>query len=119
MMPGNQGVPLEGRRLLGLACFQCDAKSLSDLAEPQLESDYDIGGMKLAFVIRLGTNSRPSENSFEGWVEEVDSCTERRFHSTVELLSFLGQCFDKATAGSPEMGGSSKEPPPCKKKKFR
>jgi hypothetical protein len=75
--------------------------------------------MKLAFVIRLGTNSRPSEDSFEGWVEEVDSCTERRFHSTAELLSFLGQCFDKATAGSPELGESRKQPAPCKKKTLR
>jgi len=73
--------------------------------------------MKLAFVIRLGTNSRPSENSFEGWVEEVDSCTERRFNSTEELLSFLGQCFDKAAPGFAEEGGSKEEPPPCKKKR--
>ena len=34
---------------------------------------------------------------FEGWVEEVDSCTERRFRSTEELLAFLGECFDLAT----------------------
>jgi hypothetical protein len=53
--------------------------------------------MRLAFVIRLGENSRPSEGLFEGWVEEVDSCTERRFRSTSELLDFLGQCFDSAS----------------------
>jgi hypothetical protein len=60
--------------------------------------------MKLAFVIRLGTESRPEEGFFEGWVEEVDSCTERRFHSTAELLSFLGQCFDKVHVANPENG---------------
>jgi hypothetical protein len=51
--------------------------------------------MKLAFVVRLGTDSRPSEGFFEGSVEEVDTCTERRFHSTTELLTFLGECFDR------------------------
>lgn len=75
--------------------------------------------MKLAFVVRLGTGSRPSEKSFEGWVEEVDSCTERRFHSTAELLSFLGQCFDQAVMGNPEMSESEKELPARKKKNLR
>lgn len=118
-MHGSRGAQLEGRSLFGLAYFQCDCREPIDVAQLHLESDFDIGRMKLAFVIRLGTNSRPSENSFEGWVEEVDSCTERRFHSTVELLSFLGQCFDKASPETPELGGSKKEPPPCKKKNVR
>jgi hypothetical protein len=65
--------------------------------------------MKLAFVIRLGTGSRPSEGFFEGWVEEVDSCTERKFHSTAELLSFLGQCFDKASPPTLENGEGKDE----------
>jgi hypothetical protein len=30
---------------------------------------------------------------FEGWVEEVDSGKELRFHSLDELLGFLGQRF--------------------------
>jgi hypothetical protein len=53
--------------------------------------------MRLAFVIRLGNESRPGEGLFEGWVEEVDSCIERRFRSAEELLAFLGQRFDLAT----------------------
>jgi hypothetical protein len=64
--------------------------------------------MKLAFVIRLGTESRPEEGFFEGWVEEVDSCTERRFHSTAELHSFLGQCFYKVNVANPESGDNKK-----------
>ena len=56
--------------------------------------------MRLAFVIRLGSYSRPGEGIFEGWVEEVDTCTERRFHSADELLAFLGQCFDLANSSS-------------------
>ena len=28
--------------------------------------------MRLAFVIRLGNDTRPAEARFEGWVEEVD-----------------------------------------------
>jgi hypothetical protein len=74
--------------------------------------------MKLAFVIRLGTESRPEDGFFEGWVEEVDSCTERRFHSTAELLSFLGQCFDKVHLANPnpENGDGKDQPTPRKKK---
>lgn len=56
--------------------------------------------MRLAFVIRLGSDSRPVEGLFEGWVEEVDSCIERRFRSTEELLAFLGQRFDLATTST-------------------
>ena len=71
--------------------------------------------MKLAFVVRIGAGSRPAEGAFEGWVEEVDSCTEEKFHSTAELLSFLGKCFDKAAPTNPE-GGGRNEPPPCERK---
>ena len=72
--------------------------------------------MKYAFVIRLGTESRPEEDFFEGWVEEVDSCTEKRFHSTAELLSFLGQCFNKVALGNPAISKSEKDPRTRKKK---
>ena len=71
--------------------------------------------MKLAFVIRLGTESRPKEGFFEGWVEEVDSCDERRFHSTAELLSFFGQCFYKANTNPESLDG--KNHPTTRKKK--
>lgn len=49
--------------------------------------------MRLAFVVRLGNDTRPDDGLFEGWVEEVDSCTELRFRSAEELLNFLGQRF--------------------------
>ena len=56
--------------------------------------------MRLAFVIRLGLETRPAEGLFEGWVEEVDSCIERRFRSAEDLLLFLGQRFDLASKSS-------------------
>ena len=71
--------------------------------------------MKLAFVIRLGIDSRPTEHLFEGWVEEVDSCTEQRFHSTAELLSFMGQCFDKVVPANPASADGTKKSPVRKK----
>jgi len=49
--------------------------------------------MRGAFVVQLGTETRPAEGRFEGWVEEVDSCTELRFRTAEELLQFLGQRF--------------------------
>jgi hypothetical protein len=49
--------------------------------------------MRGAFVLRLGAETEPSENRFEGWVEEVDSGKELRFHSTGELIQFLGERF--------------------------
>jgi hypothetical protein len=52
--------------------------------------------MRAAFVIRLGRDTKPAQNYFEGWVEEVDSGNELRFHSTPELLQFLGQRFQSA-----------------------
>lgn len=52
--------------------------------------------MRLAFVIRLGNDTRPAKGLFEGSVEEVDSCTSLRFRSTGELLKFLGQRFELA-----------------------
>jgi hypothetical protein len=53
--------------------------------------------MRLAFVVRLGNDTRPADGFFEGWVEEVDSYTELRFRSTDELLKFLGDRFDLST----------------------
>jgi hypothetical protein len=49
--------------------------------------------MKGAFVIRLGSQTRSAEQHLEGWVEEVDSGKELRFHSTAELIKFLWECF--------------------------
>jgi hypothetical protein len=56
--------------------------------------------MRLAFVLRLGNDSRPADGFFEGWIEEVDSYTELRFRSTEELLKFLGDRFDLCSAAS-------------------
>ena len=75
--------------------------------------------MKLAFVIRLGTDSRPSENFFEGCVEEVDSCAARRFHSTAELLSFLGERFNEVARTTLESGGGKKKSSSRKSKNCR
>jgi len=52
--------------------------------------------MRGAFVIRLGPDTKPSRGLFEGWVEEVDSYQELRFHSTDQLLRFLGDRFQAA-----------------------
>ena len=56
--------------------------------------------MREAFVVKLGPETRPTESRFEGWVEEVDSCTELRFRSSEELLEFLGERFDLAMAAA-------------------
>ena len=72
--------------------------------------------MRRAFVIRLGNDCRPAEGLFEGWVEEVDSCTERRFHSTNELLAFLGQCFDMGSPSIEKAKEGESEKRPCRNK---
>jgi hypothetical protein len=54
--------------------------------------------MRGAFVVKLGPETRPTEDRFEGWVEEVDSGTELRFRSSDELLKFLGERFDLVLA---------------------
>ena len=38
--------------------------------------------------------TQPAEGRFEGWVQEVGFCSERRFHSSEELLKFLGERFE-------------------------
>ena len=50
--------------------------------------------MRAAFIVQLGPGSRPSEQHFEGFVEEVDSGKELRFHSLPELLGFLGARYE-------------------------
>lgn len=56
--------------------------------------------MRGAFVVQLGPETKPAEGRFEGSVQEVDSCIELRFHSTGELLKFLGQRFDLVMASA-------------------
>ena len=65
--------------------------------------------MRAAFVVRLGRDTKPAQDYFEGWVEEVDSGNELRFHSTTELLRFLGQRFQAVFGGEHE---ELDEPPP-------
>jgi hypothetical protein len=65
--------------------------------------------MRLAFVLRLGNATRPADGFFEGWIEDVDSCTELRFRSTEELLNFLGHRFELSVVKK-QSGASSSEP---------
>jgi hypothetical protein len=55
--------------------------------------------MRGAFVVQLGSETNPADGKFEGWVKEVDSCTELRFRSGEELLKFLGQRFELMSSG--------------------
>jgi len=57
-------------------------------------------------VIRLGAGTTPSEDRFEGWVEEVDSGKELRFHSISELVEFLGE---RLCTAFPSRGGGRKQ----------
>jgi len=54
--------------------------------------------MRGAFIVQLGTETNPAEGRFDGWVQEVDFCRELRFHSSEELLKFLGERFEVAKA---------------------
>jgi hypothetical protein len=75
--------------------------------------------MRFAFVLRLGNDSRPTENFFEGWVEEIDTCTELRFRSTEELLKFLGRRFELAMPSSGKVRATESKPAPIEKKSSR
>lgn len=75
--------------------------------------------MRLAFVVRLGDETRPADGVFEGWVEEVDSYTGIRFGSTEELLEFLGQRFELAMTATGKSEASATEQAPEVKKKVR
>jgi hypothetical protein len=79
--------------------------------------------MRRAFVVQLGPETRPAEGRFEGWVEEVDSSTVRRFRSKDELLKFLGQSFelvmtstDKARAANKSEQLASRKKKPFKER---
>ena len=62
--------------------------------------------MRGAFVVRLRRETAPAAGKFEGWVEEVDSGKELRFHSAGELLSFMGQRFAIAFQSMKKESGS-------------
>jgi hypothetical protein len=70
-----------------------------------LQADLSyVGDMRCAFVVRLGPQTKPSEEQFEGWVEEVDTGKELRFRSNHELLKFLGERFEAVLAMEPGRG---------------
>jgi hypothetical protein len=70
-----------------------------------LQADLSyVGDMRCAFVVRLGPQTKPSEEQFEGWVEEVDTGKELRFRSNHELLKFLGERFKAVLAMEPGRG---------------
>ena len=54
--------------------------------------------MRGAFIVRLGVGTSPSDGIFEGWVEEVDSGKEIRFHSTQDLIKFLSERYQASSA---------------------
>jgi hypothetical protein len=47
---------------------------------------------------------------FEGWVEDVDSGKEMRFHSVAELLGFFGQRFLDVSVTSGSTGADAPLP---------
>src|SRR5262249_533694 len=57
--------------------------------------------MRGAFVVRLARDTNPSDDHFEGSVEEVDSGKELKFRSSDELVTFLGECFQPAIRPPP------------------
>jgi hypothetical protein len=75
--------------------------------------------MRGAFVVQLGPETKPAEGRLEGWVEEVDSCTELRFRSSEELLKFLGQRFDLAMASANKARAWDTKQAPVEKKNSR
>jgi len=52
--------------------------------------------MKGAFVLRLSSEARPDRGVYQGWIEEIDSGLELRFHSADELLRFVAERFHAA-----------------------
>ena len=69
--------------------------------------------MRGAFVVQLGPESQPSKGLFEGWVQEVESCTELRFRSGEELLKFIEKRFELtlASAAKPRESNLNEELP--------
>jgi hypothetical protein len=55
-----------------------------------------LGVMRWAFVLQLGSQTRPADRHFDGRIEEVDTGRELRFRSTDELLGFMALCFQIA-----------------------
>jgi hypothetical protein len=84
--------------LFGLTSPKLDRKRHRRVTRSDVRSSI-LDTMRGAFVVQLGPESKPTEDRFEGWVKEVDSCTELRFRSGEELLKFLGQRFELLSSG--------------------
>ena len=54
--------------------------------------------MKHTFVIRLGPEANPAEGKFHGYIEEVDTGREVRFHTLDEFLAFVQNCISAHTS---------------------
>jgi hypothetical protein len=67
--------------------------------------------MRGAFIVQLGTETRPAENRFEGWVQEVDFYCEQRFRSGEELLKFLGERFELSRSAADKTKADRKNGP--------
>lgn len=115
-MPGLQGEPSYQPN----ACVTKIGPKSSPERHASINSfAYSRTIMRGAFVVQLGPKTKPVEHQFEGWVQEVDSCTELRFHSTEELLKFLGQRFDLAMASADKTRDPERdEQVPCRKKRL-
>jgi hypothetical protein len=66
--------------------------------------------MRCAFVLQLGTDTRPAHRHYDGRIEEVDSGRELRFRSTDELLTFLAECFERAQQRNRELRSDRDDP---------
>jgi len=65
--------------------------------------------MRCAFVVRLELKSNlPDE--LAGWVEEVDSGKELRFHSKDQLILYLQECRRAQLACRPGAPTSAHDP---------
>ena len=66
---------------------------------PTVILESGLGGPSIDWLMvqpEVAKETKPSEDRFKGWVEEVDSGKELRFHSTGELIQFLGERFRAA-----------------------
>jgi hypothetical protein len=67
--------------------------------------------MRRAFVLQLSPDTDP-DRGLDGWIEEVDTGCDLRFHSTEELLRFLRRCFElsrnRDRKGPEDIGATSR-----------
>ena len=61
-----------------------------------MPASYPDFVMRRAFVLQVGAESEPAAHQFAGWIEEVDTGHELRFHSTTQLLDFLRLCIERS-----------------------